>query len=161
MSIYYNPTDNFLLEMRDWFRNNPISVHELMEKQENFILGPKHTDEVKNQISKSNLEYYQTELGIERRKKLSESNRISKSSEMKKRWLEDYESMKLSTKKGGRKKGCLDIGPRLPKCNIRALTDGKRRFEDAYEASSVYGIHPVNIRRKCRKLLDGWRYLND
>jgi hypothetical protein len=123
------------------------------------IPGPKHCDETKLQISESNKIYYQTEEGIERRKKLGVKNSIVKSEEMKKRWTENYDSMCENTKLGGRKKGSRDKGIRRPKCNIRLITDGNQIFRDANEASRHYNIHVVNIRRKCRKQIDDWRYI--
>jgi hypothetical protein len=123
------------------------------------IPGPKHCEDTRLQISESNKAYYQTEKGIERRKNISERNSLVKSEEMKKRWKENYEFCLKNVRLGGRKKGSLDKGMRQRKNNIRLISDGKQVFKDAYEAALYYNIHPVNIRRKCRKQIDDWRYV--
>lgn len=38
MSIYYHPDDPFLLEMRQWFKDNPISHEELKSDADNIIV---------------------------------------------------------------------------------------------------------------------------
>lgn len=138
---------------------NDLLNEELLSLRNQKIPGPKHSDSVKNQISESNLLYYQTEKGLSRRKELSERNRAIKSEEMKLRWKENYEELREKTKLGGRKKGSLDKTVRQPKCTIQRITDGYRIFDDAYQAAQFYGIHPVNIRRKCRKMIGDWRYV--
>jgi hypothetical protein len=152
--------DEFLQDMREWIRNNPITKEDYAAMGSGSIPGPKHCEETKRDISESNKKYYQTPEGLERRKKMSNKNSLIKSEEMKKRWIDDYETLKERTKKGGRKKGSLDKGKRKRRDSIRLITDGKQTFRDAYEASRVYGVHPVNIRRKCRKMIDDWRYVN-
>jgi len=151
--------DDFLSDMREWIRNNSLSEDELIAARNNPIPGPKHCDETKQQIAESNRSYYQTDRGIQRRKKLSEWNSTVKSQEMKNRWLDDYDTLRDRTKSGGRRKGSKDKGTRVPKQTIMRVTDGRQIYKDAYEASLVYGIHPVNVRRRCRKMVDGWRYV--
>lgn len=52
MSIYFNSQDPFIIEMREWMKQNPITKEELsqlgLELIPGFMLGKNHTDETKN-----------------------------------------------------------------------------------------------------------------
>lgn len=162
MSIYSaDINDPFILEMREWIKNNPFSEGEYEHHQDRNIPGPKHTEDIKLQISESNKEYYKTEEGILRRAAIASNNKKLKSEEMRRRWNENPEYMySISASKGGRRKGSKNLNPTKPKCTIRKVTDGVTIYSDAVEAAKVYGIHPVNIRYKCRNLINDWSYVS-
>lgn len=159
MSIYFEPDHWFIIQLKEYTRNNSLTEEELSSLKDQIIPGPKHCDEIKEQISQSNKEYYLTERGRARRSKIAARNAQIKSDEMKKRWSENYESMKAIRQGMGRTKGSKDLKPRQKKYTIRQITDGNNTYKDAYEAAEVYGINPVNIRRKCRKMIGNWRYI--
>jgi len=159
MSIYLESDHWFVVELREFNRNNPITKQELASfKKDQDISGPKHCPETKQQISESNRQYYQTERGLVRRKDIAARNARLKSEELKKRWHDNYEEMKASRQGMGRKKGSKDLRPRKKRPE-RRITNGSEIFMSAHEAAKVYGIDPVNIRRKCRKMVDSWRYI--
>lgn len=136
---------------------NKIIIEEHLS--EGCIPGIKHCSETKRQISQSNKDYYSTEEGRSRRLKIAENNRHIKSKEMKDRWKDNYDAMKKCVEFSGRKKGIKELKPRQKRYSIKRITDGVNLYEDAYEAAKVHKIHPVNIRRKCRKMIDNWRYI--
>lgn len=137
----------------------PFTKEELEQSRNITIPGLKHCEETKHQISTSNREYYKSPLGVLRRQKLSQWNSFVKSEELSKRWSDNYQLIHSYTKMGGRKKGSLDKGKRKKRVSVRRITDGVNVFVDADEASAYYNVHPVNIRRKCRRKIDSWRYL--
>jgi hypothetical protein len=159
MSIYLEPDHWFVVQLREFNLNNPITKQELESlKKDQFVPGPKHCAETKQQIAESNRQYYQTERGLARRKDIAARNLTLKSEELKKRWHDNYEEMKAIRQGMGRTKGSKDLCPRKKRPE-RRITNGNEIFMSAYEAAKVYGIDPVNIRRKCRKMIDSWRYI--
>lgn len=147
-----------------------IEIPELSDQQLNkfeisnqdHIPGPKHCEETKLSISLSNKEYYKTDAGVERRKVLSEKNRIVKSQEMKRRWEQNYEQLRELTKNGGRRKGCKDLRKRKQRKDLRKIQKDMIEYDNVYAAASVYYKDNPNgphyIRRMCRLQISGWKY---
>jgi hypothetical protein len=57
----------------------------------------------------------------------------------------------------GRPKGAKDLTPRKQRTQ-RKVTHGDKVFDNAFIAAEVYGIHPVNMRRRCRLEIMGFKY---
>jgi hypothetical protein len=107
------------------------------------------TDESKEKIKKITKEYWNSgsEESIERKKELSERNRKLKSQEMKEKWKNPTDKMKKSREKFinmaktlKRKSGIK--GQKVFCCGVI--------YENAVEASKVFGVTPNRIGQKCR-----------
>lgn len=64
MTIYQNPNDPFLVQLKDWFINNPISIEELKNGYDGICVshfsmgsiawtGQKHTRQTKHRMSEA------------------------------------------------------------------------------------------------------------
>lgn len=125
------------------------------------LMGLKHDEETKKQISISTQDYWDTNLGLLKKQRLSERNKQEQSERMKSMWQNPTEKM-INRVCHGRPKGSKDLTKRIIRVNIRKIYAEGMLFDDAFEASKHFGIDPVNIRRKCRLNYNGnWRYLNE
>lgn len=108
----------------------------------------KNSEDTKRKKSEATKKYWDSQEGIEKRKRLSERNKKTKSEEMIDRWKEPTESM-LSRKMPGRPKGAKDLGKRKPKKRrIPVFVDGIQ-FESLTEASNFHSVSNQKIMRRC------------
>jgi len=116
-------------------------------------------DSTKNKLSESLKNFYITNQGLEKRKKLIERNKTTHSSVMLEKWKHPSESM-INRKITGRRKGSKDLKKRC--VSFKKITDGVNVFNDALEASIYYNITPTSIRRRCRLNFEGtWKYIDE
>ena len=59
----------------------------------------------------------------------------------------------------GRPKGSKDLVERQPRSNIQKVCCGNIVYGNAIEASKVYNVHPVTIRRWCKDNMNNWSYV--
>ena len=116
--------------------------------------GP-HTQETKDAISVANRKSWAKDE--DRREKLIEWNKTVHSQTMKEMWSKDDHPWK-DRKVSGRPKGAKDLTQRKKRPE-RTIVHGDKTYATAKEAAEFYGIHPVNIRRKCRmEKYKDWKY---
>lgn len=116
------------------------------------------TQLTKQLMSEKTKKYWDTEEGMKKRQRLSERNKKHKSKEMKERWKNPSEKMKTMPFYG-RPKGAKDLQKRKPREQRKVEIDGVV-YDSAKEASKIYNIHPVNVRRRCREdVFENWRYI--
>jgi len=123
------------------------------------FISTKNSEETRKKKSLKTKQYWNTLDGIEKRKRLSDRNKITKSNELKEKWKNNRNEMLKRLNFLGRRKGSKDLKKRKIKNNIRKIHYNNIIYENAIIASNVYNIHPVSIRRKCRLQIDGWRYI--
>jgi hypothetical protein len=92
----------------------------------------------------------------ERRSALILKNKTTHGAAVRKAWAEGkYEGRPVY----GRPKGAKDLTPRKQKPQRKVMHENKV-YANAFVAAKVYGIHPVNIRRRCRlEKYPDWKYL--
>lgn len=128
--------------------------------EQNFNWGISHDDEWK--INQSIGVKKSWENDDERRMKLSERNKLVKSQEMKDRWKNPTPKQILERER------LREMGKSIPK----PWTKNKRNrvgrkvygcgiiYDNAFSAADAIGIHPVNIRRRCRlNTYTDWYYI--
>lgn len=113
-------------------------------------------EDTKKKLSESTKKYWQTEDGEEKKKRLIERNKTHMSNIMTEKWKNPTDNMK-SRITPGRPKGSKNKIKRKNterKINIDGIV-----YSSANEASKIYKIHPVNVRRRCRdKKYPNWNY---
>lgn len=124
------------------------------------------TEKTKEKLREITKEYWNrnTEESIERKKKLSERNKEVKSKELKEKWKNPTDKMKKNYER------FVDMAKTLKRGKDKSKRKQKPTqkvfccgiiYENAFEASKVIGINPVNIRRRCRlENYQDWYYLN-
>lgn len=124
-----------------------------------WVSAPK-TQQTKLIISEKTKNYWTTAEGQEKKKRLSERNKKSKSKEMLLKWADpEYkERLKLTGCWKGRPKGSVDKSKRIR--HQRRVSKYEIVYESAKAASESYGLDPVSIRRKCRLNIEGWKYVD-
>lgn len=122
--------------------------------------GIKNTEETKLLKSQRTKEFWASEKGEEKRIMLIERNKTSHKKVMLEKWKHPSKKM-LDREVLGRPKGAKDVKPRQQRTERKISVNGKI-YNSAKECSKILGIHPVNIRRRCRmeKYYD-WRYVNE
>lgn len=118
----------------------------------NFV-SKKNSQETKALKSKRTKEYWNSERSKDKREKLIQFNKSTKSDWLKQKIL----AGEFDVHKGGRKKGSKN----KPGYKLRKSRNVKYEnmiFNDAYDASKYLNLHPVSIRRKCKYQVDGWTY---
>lgn len=173
-TIIYTPSEDFIKEHAwhgcDW---NIVEGKDYIQDGPNFNAGScwegqKHLKESKQAISKSNKEFYKSKAGIERRQKISDMNKETKSDLMKEKWKDPDFIEKMRQRTGEKPSNFSDKKRKEMKeywsenksKRVRKLLIEGKIYNSAHEAAKVYNIDPVNIRRRCRlnKYTD-WSYL--
>lgn len=108
----------------------------------------KNSEDTKRKKSEASKRYWDSPEGIEKRKRLSERNRKTKSEEMIDRWKEPTESM-ISRKMTGRPKGAKDIVKRKPKKKRIPVVVDDIKFDSLTAASKFYSVSNQKIMRRC------------
>lgn len=160
--------EEFLSDLKD-FMCPPIGEHEEVinvgwgggypgEKSWNW--GIKHSEEWK--INQS-IGVKKSWVGAEQRKKsVSDRNKKVKSQEMKDRWKNPTEKMKIE------KERFREMSKTIPKPWTKNKRNRSGRmvyacgiiYNDAFSASDAFGISAANVRRKCRlNTYPDWYYL--
>lgn len=123
-----------------------------------FVSG-KNDENTRKKKSLSTKKYWDSPEGIEKRKRLSERNRNNKSQEMKEKWkTSEFRKKRESANITGRPKGSKNKNP-VERTMKKIEVDGIV-YNNAFEVSESFGIHPVNVRRRCRlEQYDNWRYV--
>jgi hypothetical protein len=161
-------TDNFLFEII--FQYDEITPVQLVEEEKKYQLeldvkdskeyfnksiattgwvSASRTEESKEKIRKITKDYWDagSEESIKRREELSERNRRVKSKELKEKWKNPTDKMKKNLERlihmAKTQKG-------IPKYTGRKVFCHGVIYENAVEASKVFGVTPDTIRRKCR-----------
>lgn len=120
------------------------------------IPGPDHDEATIELIREKVTESW--ENAEERKQKLILYNKTEHSKKMKDRWQIPTEKM-LNRKVHGRPKGAKDLTARKKRPERRIYIKGKIYY-NAFEAADDVGIHPVNVRRRCRlDEYNDWYYL--
>jgi hypothetical protein len=162
--------DNFLFEII--FQYDEITPVQLVEEEKKYQLeldvknsneyfnksiattgwvSAPRTEESKEKIRRITKEYWDSgsEESIKRRKELSERNERVKSKEMKEKWKNPTDKMKKNLERlintpnsKKRKPKCQRSGQKVFCCGVI--------YENAVEASKVFGITPTSIRRRCK-----------
>jgi hypothetical protein len=168
--------ENFLFEILETF--DDITPEELVNKERDLQLtinvlseeffnhsiatkgfcSKKRSEETKRSVSQKTREYWESEAGKLKKQRLSERNKKFQSDWMKEKWKNPSESMVNKTYHG-RPKGSKDVGERKPRSTIRKVCYDGIVYENAIEASEVYGVHPVTIRRWCKDNMNKWSYV--
>jgi len=169
-------TKNFLFEIIESFEE--ITPQELVEKEHDLhiklnVLGDdyfnhsiatkgycsiKNSEKTKKIKSEKTKLYWDSESGQNKKQKLIERNKTVHKKNMLEKWKNPTEPM-LNKVYHGRTKGSKDLQKRKQKPIKKIYAEGLI-FNDAIEASKHFGIHPVNIRRRCRlNYNENWRYL--
>ena len=170
-------TGNFLFEVIATYEE--ITPQELVKKEHdlhvelnvlsdeyfNHSIATKGYCAIKNSIetkkikSKKTKIYWDGEEGQKKKQRLIERNKTTNKKIMLEKWKNPTEAMK-NRKVHGRPKGSKDLKERKQKPIKKIYAEGLI-FNNAIEASNYFGIHPVNIRRRCRLNYNDWRYLNE
>lgn len=113
------------------------------------------SEQRKQQTSKSNIEYYKSEEGQQRRQIISQHNRNVKSQELKQAWSDG--KFDNRTKPTGRPKGVKDTKPRTRQHRQVCYNDVV--YSSATELAQLVGETPQSIRRKAKHNLHNFRYV--
>ena len=169
-------TENFLFEILEVF--DDITPEELVNKERDLQLklnvlseeffnhsiatrgfcSKKRSDITKQIVSQKTKDYWNTEAGQLKKQRLSERNRKFQSDWMKEKWKNPSVDM-LNKTYHGRPKGSKDLVERQPRSSIRKVCYDGVVYDNALEASKVYNVHPVTIRRWCKDNMNKWSYL--
>ena len=122
------------------------------------------TDLTKEKIRNITKKYWEenSDEAKQRRKNLSERNRKTKSKEMKEKWKNPSEKMlegmkNFIQKSKSKEKPWLKVSR---KRKFKKIYGDGIIYENANTASLNIGIHPVNIRRRCRDInFPNWYYV--
>jgi len=170
-----NP-DNFLFEIMEVF--DTITPEELVERERDLQLSldvlseeyfnhsvatkgfysRKRSDETKKIVSDKTKEYWASEAGVLKKRRLIERNKNYQSGWMKDKWENPSDAM-LNKTYHGRPKGSKDLTTRQPRGNIRKVCFDGTIYNNAIEASNIHGVHPVTIRRWCKDNMNKWSYV--
>lgn len=118
----------------------------------------KRSEESKQHIAKKTKEYWDSEEGQLKKQRLIERNKQHQSNWMKERWKTPSDAQ-LNANIPGRPKGAKDLKARQPRGNIRKVCFDGIVYNDAMEASKIYNVHPVTIRRWCKDNMNKWSYV--
>lgn len=122
--------------------------------------GIKNTEETKLLKSQRTKEFWDSEEGQEKKIRLIEKNKTTHKQVMLEKWQNPSEAM-INRQVHGRPKGAKDIKQRKQRTERKIWVDGKI-YNSAKECSDVYGIDPVNVRRRCRlPQYNDWRYVDE
>lgn len=114
------------------------------------------TEERKKELSQNTRDDWNTPAGLEKKQRLAERNKQTKSAEIKQAWADGKYDNRA---KGGRPKGAKNK-PGAKKRPQRKLKINGVIYDNAYDASVIYNINPVNIRRRCRlPQYNEWNYV--
>jgi len=120
----------------------------------------KNSENTKKKKSEKTKEFWQSESGQLKKQRLVERNKTTHKIIMTEKWKSPSDSM-LNRICNGRPKGSKDIQKRKQRETHKIYAEGKI-FDNATEASKHFGIHVVNVRRKCRlEKYTEWKYLNE
>jgi hypothetical protein len=121
----------------------------------------KNTDETKLKKSLKTKEFWNSNNGKLKKQKLIERNKTQHKQKMIERWKNPTDKMK-NRPLSGRPKGAKDLTKRKKSSKIKKILANGIIFNDAYEASKHFGIHPVNVRRRCRLNYENtWSYIDE
>jgi hypothetical protein len=118
----------------------------------------KRSLETKKIVSNKTKQYWNSEDGLLKKKRLSERNKNFQSNWMLEKWKNPSDAM-LNRLVHGRPKGSKDLSQRTPRTNIKKVKCGDVLYNDAFEASCAVGVHPVSIRRWCKNKINDWSYV--
>lgn len=122
--------------------------------------GIKNSEETKLLKSQKTKEFWMSEKGQEKRLRLIERNKTTHKETMIEKWKHPSEKM-LGRKVSGRPSGAKDVTTRKQRTERKICVNGVI-YDNAKMCSEVFGIHPVNVRRRCRmKEYVDWRYANE
>jgi hypothetical protein len=180
-----NNINDFSFEILEEYNNMNASELVLEEKKIQLQFNVKNNDEYfnksiatsgwvsvprtkdsKEKISNITKKYWSdnSDKAKQRRELLSQRNKQTKSQQMKEKWKNPSEKMikgfeKFIEKSKSKEKPWLKCSRNKKSKKIYA--DGVI-YENAHKASLDIGIHPVNIRRRCRdKNFSNWYYCED
>lgn len=168
--------NNFLFEVLSTF--DSITPEQLVERERDLQLSldvlsedyfnhsiatkgfcsRKRSEETKKNMSKKTKEYWDSEEGQLKKQRLVERNKKFQSEWMKKKW-ENPSNAQLNVNISGRPKGAKDLTTRQPRSDIRKVCFAGVVYNDAIEASKIYDVHPVTIRRWCKDNMNNWSYV--
>lgn len=124
------------------------------------------TETTKLKLSQKTKEYWNSPEGLEKKKRLVERNKKTKSIEMKKKWEENKEFMvSVFSSKGGRKKGIKNKIPGAGKRrnNLRKVSHKGIVYENAHIAAEIFFKNNINgptyVRRMCKRKVNDWEYV--
>lgn len=134
------------------------------------MCGHTQMESTKELIAAATRRYWESEAGIEKKCRLSERNRRLKSDELKYKWTYDEKFKtkmfnRLSTKHTDEIKQLLsDSKKQYWNVNKESIVRKVRVdgvvYDNAKDAAVVYGIDPVNVRRRCRlEKFKNWEYV--
>ena len=145
ISIKTKPILNFNNDIDDdFFNHEPIP-------------GPDHDEAtielIREKVTKS------WKNADERRKDLIYKNKTTHKKLMVERWKNPTDAMKNRVCYG-RPKGAKDLKTRKQRTEKKVYIKGQIYY-NAKEAADVYGIHVVNVRRRCRlDCYEDWKYID-
>jgi hypothetical protein len=151
LESYDNASNSFLLqrELENHKKYNVLNEDYFNQTMATLkFCSLPNTDLTKQKKSEATKKYWNSPKGIEKRKRLSERNRKTKSIEMQNKWDNPTPAM-INRNISGRPLGAKDLNGRKKKKVLRVYAEGKI-FDNAESAAIYYGIHQNNIRRKCR-----------
>lgn len=123
------------------------------------VPGVPHDEISKQLISEKTKEYWQSPAGLEKKKRLIEWNKKTKSDVMKRLQKERPDMFY----RGGRPKGSKDLQKRKPAVRRKprkVYADGIV-YNNIYEASDKCDISVSAVKKRCQKNILGWRYISD
>jgi len=118
----------------------------------------KRNDASKRNTSERTKAYWDSEAGALKKQRLVERNKTIQSARMLEKWKNPTNAMKNRVMQG-RPSGAKDLSKRLPRCTIKRVGHNDELFKDAFEAGTVYNVHPVTIRRWSKLNINGWTYI--
>lgn len=152
------------LQLVEYERDLQLQLDVLSEDYFNHSIATKgfcsrkRSPETKKVVSRKTKEYWESEAGVLKKQRLSERNKTKQSEWMLEKWKQPSDAM-LKREVHGRPKGAKDLKQRSPRNNIRKIKYGNVVYNDAVEASSCAGVHPVSIRRWCKNNVNDWSYV--
>lgn len=122
------------------------------------FVSSKNTEETKRIKSARTKKYWDSLSPSQKEARIKARSLEAVSKSLKERWKNPTKKMQ-NRKVHGRPKGAKDLESRKQREERMVSIEGVV-YSSAKEAATVYGVHPVNIRRKCRtsKYID-WFYI--
>jgi ribosomal protein L32E len=118
----------------------------------------KKSEKTKEKMSEKTKEFWESELGKQKKKRLIERNEKHSSKRLKEKWQDPEFREKMKNRNVGQKKGCKFTN-RKPRKVRKCYIEGKI-YDDAKIAAKHYEIDVVNVRRRCRlEQYEDWYYI--
>ena len=164
--INSTPKDILLLE-REWQEKLGVLSNEYFNGSyaAKGWFAASNSEETKKLKSEKTKAYWDSPAGQEKKERLAEKNRQVKSKQLKEKWKNPTEAMLVAQQE-------FKTRPRLSgdawrekhknrkKRSVRSMMIEGVVFTDAKDAALIYGIHEVNVRRRCRlERYKDWYYI--